>query len=192
MSSTGVSKQKRNWENPLGYWCAPNAATPNYVAAWDVLEVLGYSWMVCASGWCDKIAKSPKFKGFVREIREKLLNNFYSAIDMIVDNWKDIEEGEFPFSYDEGMATHDDMCVVEEFDGEELVYGFHLVYREASEKTLYIDNEDFEHLVDVMLAFGVNTEDDTVVWLSLPKSKIVLQRWLGQLDEAKKVLKEIG
>lgn len=189
--STGISKQRRNWENPLGYWCAPNGATPEYVAAWDVLETLGYAWMDVAGEWDPKILQSKKFYPFIREIREKLLNNLYSAIDMVVDNWKDIEEGEFPFSYGESMDTADDLSVIENFGKTEVLYHINVEYREKSEHTLYIDNEDFEHLADVMLTFGVSGEFERTVWLSLPKSKIVLQRWLGKLDDAKEILKEI-
>lgn len=38
---------KIDFHNPLGYYCSPNGATPDYVASYDLRSFLAYGMMLC-------------------------------------------------------------------------------------------------------------------------------------------------
>lgn len=77
-----------NLSNPLGYYCAPNAATPNYAAASDVRTFIGWLCFDAAQGWDSKIEEHKDFKEFLMEVQEaavEIVEDAFMRLKVYVD-----------------------------------------------------------------------------------------------------------
>ena len=112
-------------ENPLGYYCAPNGATPDYVASYNIRDFLAYGFICCYdcvtpdnfTMWNLVQADDVKWlrENFLRVV-EKLILNLYGGTVEIPTKEDDFDPGQWSESLFIGDDDENDP------DGEQFMF----------------------------------------------------------------------
>jgi hypothetical protein len=171
--------------NPLGYYCAPNQATPDYVASYTIRDFLAYGFICCYdcvtpenfTMWNMVQADDVKWlrENFLRVV-EKLILNIYAGAIEIPTKEDDFDSGQWAESVTIGESEEDDA------NGEQFV--FEWAPGPVHEDALAI-------VLRSTLVSGEGTGgDDEVIWLAheaiqdraAVKAAIVEARTINALD----------
>jgi hypothetical protein len=147
-----------NHHNPASYYCAPNAATPEYVSAWDLEAFLAYGFFLSAY-WLEDISGYPVTPDDVRAFRSHFLDVMGSALP----GWPELgpEEGlDLAGTYD-GIELYPEGMSMEDSE-DYLMFTWYAARRhnaEAGDDALLLE------LHGVDLGPHNFTLDDTAIWL---------------------------
>jgi len=70
-------------ENPLGYWCAPNGATPDYVATESIRDFVAWMFYRVQADWCHEVCRHKDYPAFIREVRQGILRGLADAMEYV-------------------------------------------------------------------------------------------------------------
>ena len=173
--------------NPLGYWCAPNGATPEYIANPDLHSVLGFILMEhVGPGWAEDIQQHANFREFVQELQVNtlcIMEYVLSEISNLEEN-HDLDPGSNYDSDSFGVQDYTTSALMSEEDAEknparQVEYGQYVQMNYE---------EDGDRWV-VRIEYGVQQEDFRVVWWHVKMDENGwMERYEQQLQQAKKEL----
>jgi len=76
-------------KNPLHYYCAANAATPDYVLTDDAHAFLAWMCFCATQGWTEEVEAHDDYGGFVMDVQSGVLELAKIAVDMMFIAFKD-------------------------------------------------------------------------------------------------------
>ncbi len=126
--------------NPLGYWCAPNGCTPEYMPSPSITDFLAYGLLVCCIDPKDTCCT------FTDQDVNDLREGFLHCVEDAVKVWSEQEIGQ-----DTGCDPAKPTVTLECPDGESCEAGW------------YFQRVDEDALLFVLFWTGA---DDLAIWLS--------------------------
>jgi hypothetical protein len=147
-------------QNPLkGYW-APNMATPDYVAAFDIKQFLAYGFILCYA------SVSPDWFTMWNMVEAEdvqwLREGFLATVeDLLIEFFKgNVEVGESNFDHGD---WGEDLTIGNDDDEEEFMFTWapHCIHEDAIGIGLYCN----------LLKGEGQAGDETVIWLSMDALK---------------------